>query len=789
MDRAKLDDYLGRGKALFDGELIDGETIDDREGYKARVFENLARAREAVLAGDDGWLDLVERGITIPRGSPIFFVTRIEFLSVSASRPGDALRALRMLWMEGDARPAERIRAFFDAMPPEYEETWTRRKAKVWTRLSLVALLLMALGPEYPPVMKSRFTRVWDSLEPPGLPRTLTKGKRTSMSWRSSTRSGNALMRWDTSARGIALRRSRSCGRCTDSRRRTKAATRTAPDVVGCLGHGAEGRHKAMNEAKLDAYLKRGKQLFDGELIEGRRNGKPVYETLDERESYKEKIVLRLHEARDAVLAGKDDWPALVKRGLANNLAGRWGAMTIRNWVDRQPEAARAVLREFWAEGDTPPEERIRVFVDNVPPHAWGGAGGAEAARTRLRMVSALLMALPEGYPPYKATEFNRTYKHMDYEILPSQDEGEIYKHAMEFLDRLLERKEALGYERPRDRRDAQSLLWTMNGFLKNGEIMPPPKNTNNSDPLEALAKKLLLPPKFLREITDLLEDKKQIIFQGPPGTGKTFVARELAKFLAGSEDRVRVVQFHPSYAYEDFVQGFRPTTIDEEKKQVGFELCKGPLLQMADQAASELNERHFLVIDEINRGNLSKILGELYYLLEYRADDDEADDDDFVMQLQYSDAPFAMPPNLYIIGTMNTADRSIALVDAALRRRFYFVPFHPAEWPIEGLLGRYLDEKKVPSMGGVAKFVEEANEKLGDQRRDAAIGPSYFMKENLNQEMADRIWKYNVLPYLEEQLYGESATLTEIKALWTGANADSDETEPGDGEQGNGED
>lgn len=168
MDQAKLDDYLRRGKALFDGELIDGETIDDREGYKAGVIEDLARAREAVLAGDDGWRDLAEQGITIPHGSPIFFITKIDFLSASASHPDDVLRALRMLWMEGDARPAERIRAFYDAMPPEYEEAWTRRKGKVWTRLSLVALLLMALGPEYPPVMKFRFTRVWDSLEHPG---------------------------------------------------------------------------------------------------------------------------------------------------------------------------------------------------------------------------------------------------------------------------------------------------------------------------------------------------------------------------------------------------------------------------------------------------------------------------------------------------------------------------------------------------------------------------------------------------------------------------------------------
>ena len=514
-----------------------------------------------------------------------------------------------------------------------------------------------------------------------------------------------------------------------------------------------------MNEERLDAYLKRGKQLFDGELIEGRRNGKPVYETLDDRESYKEKIVLRLHEARDAVLAGKDDWPALVKRGLGNNLAGQWGAMTIRNWVDRQPETAQTVLREFWAEGDTPPEERIRVFVDNVLLHVnWGGAG---AARSRLRVVSALLMALPEGYPPYKKTEFNRAYKHMEYETLPSQDEGEIYKHAMEFLDRLLEKKEALGDERPRDRRDAQSLLWTMNGFLKNGEIMPPPKDMNNSDPLEALAKKLLLPPKFLREIADLLEDKKQIIFQGPPGTGKTFVARELAKCLAGSDDRVCIVQFHPSYAYEDFVQGFRPTQGDEQR--VRFELRHGPLLRVAEQAWEDRDELHFLVIDEINRGNLSKILGELYYLLEYRADDDEADDDEFVMQLQYSDEPFAMPPNLYIIGTMNTADRSIALVDAALRRRFYFVEFHPDKEPIKDLLKEWLKGNARDLDDDVVGLVSLANGKLSN--REAAIGPSYFMKKGgLDQTKLERSWKYNVLPYIEEQLYGSNLSLAEFE-------------------------
>ena len=179
-------------------------------------------------------------------------------------------------------------------------------------------------------------------------------------------------------------------------------------------------------------------------------------------------------------------------------------------------------------------------------------------------------------------------------------------------------------------------------------------------------------PVGFLQEIETLLDDKKQVIFQGPPGTGKTYVAQKLARHLAGSEERVTLVQLHPSYAYEDFVQGFRPTLKD---RQPGFELRDGPLLRAAKQARADAQKdpdaKHFLVIDEINRGNLAKVLGELYFLLEYR---DES------IRLQYSDKPFSLPGNLYVIGTMNTADRSIALVDLALRRRFYFVEFHPDE-------------------------------------------------------------------------------------------------------------
>ncbi|MCY3850846.1 MAG: AAA family ATPase [Acidimicrobiaceae bacterium] len=271
---------------------------------------------------------------------------------------------------------------------------------------------------------------------------------------------------------------------------------------------------------------------------------------------------------------------------------------------------------------------------------------------------------------------------------------------------------------------------------------------------LTELAHELLLtePGDFLHRIEKLLADKRQVIFQGPPGTGKTYVAQALAQHLAGSDDRVTLVQMHPSYAYEDFVQGFRPTM---QGGQPGFELRDGPLPRVAEAARANPAAKHFLIIDEINRGNLAKVFGELYFLLEYRKRG---------IRLQYQsgeEADFSLPPNLYFIGTMNTADRSIALVDSALRRRFYFVEFHPDAEPIKGLLRRWLTAN-APKMGWVADVVDKANELLGDDRH-AAIGPSHFMKSGLDDETVERIWTHSVLPYVEECLYGQHDRLSEF--------------------------
>ena len=363
-----------------------------------------------------------------------------------------------------------------------------------------------------------------------------------------------------------------------------------------------------------------------------------------------------------------------------------------------------------------------------------------------MNTVSVLLMGLDaEQFPPFRVTVFNQAYERTGY-ARPEQgaDEAGLYEYALGFLDRFIEEAAKRDLEL-RHRLDAQSVVWGIQQgpvpILDDGDD---DKENSESEPepdLFALARELYLDESFLKKVRQLLEEKKQVIFQGPPGTGKTYVAQALAECLAGYKERVMLVQFHPSYAYEDFVQGFRPRNDGN-----GFELRNGPLLRAAESATVDKNSKHFLVIDEINRGNLAKVFGELYFLLEYR---------DKRMRLQYSDEDFSLPENLYIIGTMNTADRSIALVDMALRRRFYFVEFHPDKPPVKGLLRRYLKGNSLETMEWVADVVDRANEQLGDDRH-AAVGPSHFMKQDLNDAMVERIWEYGVLPYLEERLFGQ---------------------------------
>ena len=481
---------------------------------------------------------------------------------------------------------------------------------------------------------------------------------------------------------------------------------------------------------------------------------------LDEEEViYKLEIGRNLATARDALLGGNGDWLDLVKAAIKsnrNNLVYWRNVDKFIGWIDEHKGEASAALRSFWSAEEKEVGERIHSFSSEFPKEVIKGSG------VRLNLISLLLMGLdPNQFPPYMPRVFSSTYERIGHPK-PSNgaDEAALYEHALRFLELLVVKVRERGLERPGTPLEAQSVVWGINYYRQpnspdGDDIEKDNKNAEVSSvvsehvlSLQALADELLFDVNYLRKIEQLLDDKRQVIFQGPPGTGKTYAARELARYLARADERVSLVQFHPSYAYEDFVQGYRPRLVNGHPY---FQIQDGPLSLVAEMARSDPSSKHFLVIDEINRGNLSKVFGELYFLLEYR--DEE-------IRLQYSNKPFSLPENFYIIGTMNTADRSIALVDLALRRRFHFVEFHPDKPPVQGLLTRWL-EIHAPDMMWVADVVELANEKLDD--RQASVGPSYFMKKGLDNGKANLIWEYNVLPYIEERLYGEGDRLGEF--------------------------
>ena len=502
--------------------------------------------------------------------------------------------------------------------------------------------------------------------------------------------------------------------------------------------------------------------------------GKLEIEEID----YKVQISRKLEEARAAVLGGGDDWAPTLKNALNPNQANfiSWRLISDLNaWCAGQSDEALKALKAIWAQDESSVPKRIRAFSDQLPREVSSGTG------SRMNVASVLLMALDvEQYPPFRIRLFEKAYELTGYGQAPKDsDEAALYEHALGFLDRFIDEATERGLSL-RHRLDAQSVVWAVAQDSEGGQSREGGQESNlggkepeNEEPprfapdLPALAEETFLPVEFLEEIDTLLKDKRQVIFQGPPGTGKTLVAQKLANCLAGSKERVTLVQFHPSYAYEDFVQGFRP--VQTGNGQAGFDLRDGPLLRAADRAKNEPNADHFLVIDEINRGNLAKVFGELYFLLEYR-------DEEISLQYQQGDEDkFSMPDNLYIIGTMNTADRSIALVDLALRRRFYFVEFHPDDEPVKSVLQMWLSDK-TRGMEWLADIVKIVNVKLEDHRH-AAIGPSYFMKEGLDKKGVERVWQHSVIPYIEECLFGDNDRINEfgLEKLLAAASGDAD--------------
>ena len=254
--------------------------------------------------------------------------------------------------------------------------------------------------------------------------------------------------------------------------------------------------------------------------------------------------------------------------------------------------------------------------------------------------------------------------------------------------------------------------------------------------------------------IVGLLKTKKNIILQGAPGVGKTFAAKRLAYSMMGVKDasRVKLVQFHQSYSYEDFIEGYRPSG-------AGFELVKGAFYSFCKKAAEDEENDYFFIIDEINRGNLSKIFGELFMLIENDKRGSE-------LQLLYSRELFCVPRNVHIIGMMNTADRSLAMLDYALRRRFAFVELRPA-FDSDGFrhycagLGNPRFEALVREAVALNKAIA-ADESLGD---GFCIGHSYFCNmdaDTCTDAALASIVDYELIPMLKEYWFDEPGKVRE---------------------------
>lgn len=259
-------------------------------------------------------------------------------------------------------------------------------------------------------------------------------------------------------------------------------------------------------------------------------------------------------------------------------------------------------------------------------------------------------------------------------------------------------------------------------------------------------------------DLINILEYKKNIILQGAPGVGKTYTAKRLAWAMLGFKDtdRIMQVQFHQSYGYDDFIMGLKPT------EDGGFKFEPGPFYVFCKKAEKDKEHPYFIVIDEINRGNMSKILGEMFSLI-------EKDHRDEAIMLKYNAEMFSVPSNLYIIGTMNTADRGLVMLDYALRRRFAFITVEP-KFKSDGFRQLLIMTNNI-KFNKIARKIIDLNKEISE---DDMLGPgfqighSYFCTgKKMTDDILKNIITYEIMPLIEEYWYDSPDKVTKWREIF----------------------
>lgn len=489
---------------------------------------------------------------------------------------------------------------------------------------------------------------------------------------------------------------------------------------------------------------------------------------------YKLKAVESFGQLREALDRGGEAFVEPLRRlhrNSNNNLVDFRAADDFLTWAEAEPERARDVIVDLLGSSE-PLRKRVQRFADAISARV-GSPGNRTAQAAYLLMASD-----PTGFPMYRPEPFKSFLELVGANH--RRPEGDRYAQAVQTCDELAAELKDRENVDVRDRLDAQALIWAITKAQPDGPLLAPwsqaernefflwrdgpsgapaaptppaePANdgqgvvaaTSFDERLSAAAAKTHLSVPYLRDLCDLLlaSDKKQMVLYGPPGTGKTFVAQQLAYVISGVESEI--VQFHPSTTYEDFFEGIRPVTTDTGGIQ--YRVVPGPLAALAAEADANRSRPYVLIIDELNRANLPKVLGELLFLFEYR--------DVGVRTLYRGDGKFRLPANLYVIATMNTVDRSVALIDAAMRRRFHFVSFYPDEPELSDVLGSVCSADEA----WVEQLVKRVNADLLAEfgSRDYLLGWSHFINADRSPAGMERVWRHTIEPLIDDHLFGQ---------------------------------